>query len=106
MDRQPRKDATMSDLKLGEPIPTGIPGVVPVSSTEIQTEMQDVTEASARPFNDAVAETTAAYSGNAVFDEVLLFPMKLSLSIALASMAMLVSPALMAKRLETIGVTR
>lgn len=41
-----------------------------------------------------------------LLDQVLLFPMKLGLSIALASTAILVSPALMAKRLQTADITQ
>ncbi|SMF60591.1 hypothetical protein [Xaviernesmea oryzae] len=92
----------MSDLKLGEPIPAAIPGIEPVSSTEVQ----DATEAVMRPFQEAVGRTAAADSDGALFDQLLLSPIKLGLSIALASTAMLVSPALMAKRLETAGITQ
>jgi len=92
----------MSDLKLGEPIPTGIPGIQPVNSVE----KQDAAEAVVQPFQQAVAGTTTAYSESPVFDQLLLFPMKLGLSMALASTAMLVSPVLMANRPETAGITQ
>lgn len=92
----------MSDLKLGEPLPTGIPGIEPLNSAEVQ----DAAEAVVRPFERSVGSMTAAYSDSPLFDQLLLFPMKLGLSMALASTAILVSPALMAKRLETAGVTR
>ncbi|PWI49895.1 hypothetical protein B5K03_33710 [Rhizobium phaseoli] len=92
----------MSDLKLGEPIPTGIAGIEPVSSTEVQVADAGVV----RPFPETVGMNAAAYPGSALFDQLLLFPMKLGLSIALASTAMLVTPALMAKRLETAGITQ
>jgi hypothetical protein len=102
MDRQPRKDTTMSDLKLGEPIPAGIPGIQPDSSTEVQ----DAAAAVVQPFQETVGVNVAAYPDSALFDQLLLFPMKLGLSMALASTAMLVSPLLMAKRLETTGLTQ
>jgi hypothetical protein len=92
----------MSDLKLGEPIPTGIPGAAPVSSAEVQ----EAAEAVVRPFHKAVASATAAYSDRPLFDQLLLFPMKLGLSMALASTAMLVSPMSMTKRPATTGITR
>ncbi|WP_234894735.1 hypothetical protein [Agrobacterium vitis] len=92
----------MSDLKLGEPIPTGIPSAAPVSSAEVQ----DAAEAVVRPFQGAVASATAAYYDSPSFDQLLLFPMKLGLSMALASMAMLVSPISMTKRLVMTGITR
>ncbi|WP_262512230.1 hypothetical protein [Agrobacterium tumefaciens] len=41
-----------------------------------------------------------------MFDQLLLFPMKLGLSIALASTAMLASPIAMTKRLQTTGISR
>ena len=78
----------MSDLKLGEPIPTGIPGAEPVSNGEVQ----DAADAVVRPFRESVASATVAYSDSPLFDQLLLFPMKLGLSMALASTAMLVSP--------------
>ncbi len=92
----------MPDLKLGEPIPTGIPGIEPVSSTEVQ----DAAEAVVRPFERSIGSMTAAYSDSPLFDQLLLFPMKLGLSMPLASTAMLVSPVVMAKRLETAGITQ
>lgn len=91
----------MSDLKLGEPIPTGIPGSEPVS-----TEVQDAAEAVARPFERSIGGMTAGYSDSPLFDQLLLFPMKLGLSMALAWTAMLVSPIAMTKRLQTTGVTQ
>lgn len=48
----------------------------------------------------------AAYYDSLLFDELLLFPMKLGLSIALASTAMLVSPIAMTKSLQTAGITQ
>lgn len=90
----------MSDLKLGEPIPTGIPGIEPVSSAEVQ----DAAEAVVRPFQEAVRSATI--SDSPLFDQLLLFPMKLGLSMALASTAMLVSPMSMTKQLQTADVTR
>lgn len=92
----------MSYLKLGEPIPTGIPGIEPVSSTEVE----DAAEAGVRPFQDAVRSTTVPYSDSPLFDQLLLFPMKFGLSMVLASTAMLVSPIAMTKRLQATGVTR
>ncbi|MGZ2385303.1 hypothetical protein ACVIDN_006727 [Rhizobium brockwellii] len=88
----------MSDLKLGEPIPTGIPPIEPDSSMEVQ----DAAEAVVQP----VDVNVAAYPDGALFDQLLLFPMKLGLSMALASTAMLVSPMSMTKRLEMTGITR
>lgn len=41
-----------------------------------------------------------------MFDQLFLFPMKLGLSIALASSAVLVNPALLAQRLEAAGAAR
>jgi hypothetical protein len=102
MDCQPRKDKTMSDLKLGEPIPTGIPGIEPDSSIEVQ----DAAEAVLQPFQETVDVNVAANPDGALFDQLLLFPMKLGLSMALASTAMLVSPMSMTKRLEMTGITR
>lgn len=90
----------MSDLKLGEPIPTGIPGIEPVS-----TEVQDAREAVVRPFERTIYSAAGAYPDTALLDQLLLLPMKIGLSMALASTAMLVTPALMAKRLETTGIT-
>jgi hypothetical protein len=89
----------MSDLKLGEPIPTGIPGIEPVNSEEVH----DATEAVARPFQEAVPSATVARFDSPLFDQLLLFPMKLGLSMALVSTAMIVSPIAMTKRLQTTG---
>jgi hypothetical protein len=89
----------MSDLKLGEPIPTGIPGIEPVI-----TEVQDAAEAVVRPFEETVGGTTSACSESPFFDQLLLFPMKFGLAMALASTAMLVSPIAMTKRLQTTGI--
>ncbi|WP_429925527.1 hypothetical protein ACQY1H_24160 (plasmid) [Agrobacterium vitis] len=91
----------MSDLKLGEPIPTGIPGIEPVSK-----EVQDAAEAVVRPFERMIDSAAGAYPDTALFDQLLLFPMKLGLSMALASTAMLVSPMLMANRPETAGINQ
>lgn len=91
----------MSDLKLGEPIPTGIPGIEPVS-----TEVQDAAEAVVRPFERSIGSMTAAYSDSTLFDQLLLLPIKLGLSMALFSTAMLVSPIAMSKRLQTAGITQ
>ena len=87
----------MSDLQLGEPIPTGIPGIEPVSSAEVQ----EAADAVIRPFGRSM---TAAYSDSPLLDQLRLFPMKLGLSMALASTAMLVSPIAMTKRLQTTGI--
>ncbi|WP_374638594.1 hypothetical protein [Agrobacterium salinitolerans] len=92
----------MSDLKLGEPIPTGIPGIEPVSSAEVQ----ETAEAVLRPFERSIGSMTSDNSDSPVFDQLLLFPMKLGLSMALASTAMLVSPIAMTKRLQATGVTQ
>lgn len=92
----------MSDLNLGEPIPTGIPGVEPVNNADLQ----DAAEAIVRPFQKAVPSATVSRSESPFFDQLLLFPMKLGLSIALASTAMLVSPTLIANRPETAGITQ
>ena len=92
----------MSDLKLGEPIPTGIPGIEPVNSVE----KLDAAEAVVQPFQQAVAGTTTAYSEGLVFDQLLLFPMKFGLAMTLALTAMLVSPVLMTNRPDTAGITR
>ena len=100
--RQTQKDATMSDLKLGEPIPTGIPGIEPVNREEVH----DDAEAIVRPFQEAVPTATVSHFDSPLFDQLLLFPMKLGLSMALASTAMLVSPMLMANRPETAGITQ
>lgn len=89
----------MSDLKLGEPIPTGIPGIEPVS-----TEVQDAAEAVVRPFERTIDSAAGAYPDTALLDQLLLLPVKIGLSMALASTAMVVSPALMGKRLQTNGV--
>lgn len=90
----------MSDLKLGEPIPTGIPGIEPVS-----TEVQDAADAVARPLERTTDNAAGADPDTALLDHLLLLPMKLGLSMALASAAMLVSPIAMTKRLQTTGVT-
>lgn len=92
----------MSDLKLGEPIPTGIPGTAPVNSAAVQ----DAAEAVVQPFHEGMRSITGASSDNPLFDQLLLFPLKLGLSMALASTALLVSPLLMAKRLQTTGITQ
>lgn len=89
----------MSDLKPGEPIPTGIPGIEPVS-----TEVQDAAEAVVRPFERTIDSAAGTYPDTALFDQLLLLPMKLGLSMALASTAMLVSPIAMTKRLQTTGI--
>ncbi|PUB65228.1 hypothetical protein DB728_07705 [Rhizobium leguminosarum bv. viciae USDA 2370] len=52
--------------------------------------------------SDGSAEVSSSYSQ--LLDQLLLFPMKLGLSIALASTTMLVSPASMTKRLQTNGI--
>jgi len=91
----------MSDLMLGEPIPTGIPGIEPVIA-----EVQDAAEAVVRPFEETVGGTTSAYSVSPFFDQLLLLPMKFGLAMALASTAMLVSPVLMTNRPDTAGITR
>ncbi|SFB57160.1 hypothetical protein SAMN03159496_05253 [Rhizobium sp. NFR07] len=90
----------MSDLKLGEPIPMGIPGIEPVS-----TEVQDAARAVVRPFERTIYSAAGAYPDTALLDQLLLPPMKLGPSMVLASTAMLVSPALMVKRLQTANVT-
>ena len=87
----------MSDLKLGEPIPKGIPGIEPVNSA-------DAAEAVVRPLERSIGSMTSAYSDSPLFDQLLLFPMKLGLSIALVSTAMLLSPLSMTKRLQTAGI--
>lgn len=87
----------MPDLKLGKPIPTGIPGMEPVTTTEAESAVETI----ARPFEPTVDSMTSTYPGKAVFDQMLLFPMKLGLSITLASTAMLVSPWLMVKQPES-----
>ncbi|MGJ7041440.1 hypothetical protein J2Y63_004715 [Shinella sp. BE166] len=92
----------MSDLKLGEPIPTGIAGIEPVNIAEVQ----DAAETVVQPFQETVSSTAVSHSNGPLLDQLLLFPMKLGLSMALASTAMLVSPALMAKRIETAGITQ
>ncbi|MCQ4634912.1 hypothetical protein GB927_033125 [Shinella sp. CPCC 100929] len=92
----------MSDLKLGEPIPTGIASIEPVNIAEVQ----DAGEAVVRPFQETVRSAAVSYSDSPLLDQFLLFPMKLGLSMVLASTAMLVNPALMAKRLETAGITQ
>lgn len=102
IEGQQRKDAIMLDLKLGKPIPTGIPGIEPVSTTDVQ----DAAETVIRPFERTIDNMTAAYPGTAMLDQLFLFPMKLGLSIALASTAMLVSPLLMVKQPETTGITQ
>ncbi|MET3858671.1 hypothetical protein [Rhizobium sp. OAE497] len=89
----------MSDLKLGEPIPTGIPGIEPVS-----TEVQDAAKAVVRPFERTIDSAVGAYPDTALFDQLLLLPMKLGLWMALASTAMLVSPIAMTKRPQTTGI--
>lgn len=89
----------MSDLKLGEPIPTGIPGIEPVS-----TEVQDAAEAVVRPFERSIDSAAGAYPDTALLDQLLLLPMKLGLSMALALTAVLVSPIAMTKRLQTTGI--
>lgn len=91
----------MSELKLGEPIPTGIPGIEPVNTAEDR----QVTDAAAPPFV-RIASDAAFEPHTALFDQLFLFPMKLGLSIALASSAVLVNPALLAQRLETAGAAR
>lgn len=70
------------------------------------TEVQDAAEGVVRPFQQAVGSAAAAYPESALFDQLLLFPMKLGLSIALASTAMLASPIAMTKRLQTTGISR
>lgn len=92
----------MSDLKLGEPIPTGIPGTEPVSGTELT----DAAKAVVQPFEQSIVNVTAAYSDSPLFDQFLLFPMKFGLAMALASTAMLVSPVLMTNQPDTAGITR
>ncbi|WP_245292884.1 hypothetical protein [Pararhizobium arenae] len=92
----------MSDLKLGEAIPKGIPGIEPVSSTDIQ----DAADAVVQPFQQAARVDAPVYADGALFDQLLLFPMKLGLSIALASTAMLGIPVSVAKRLEASGITQ
>lgn len=49
--------------------------------------------------SSGLPKLTITYSVNVPLDQLLLFPMKLGLSIALASTAMLVSPVMMTKRL-------
>ena len=90
----------MPDLKLGELIPTGIPGSEPVSSAEVQ----EAANAVVRSFERSIGSMMAAYSDSPLSDQLLLFPMKLGLSMALASTAMLVSPIAMTKRLQTTGI--
>ncbi|KQS96864.1 MULTISPECIES: hypothetical protein [unclassified Rhizobium] len=97
---QPRKDAIMPDLKLGKPIPTGIPGMEPVSTTAVES----IVDTMAHPFERTIDSMTSTYPGKAVLDQMLLFPMKLCLSITLASTAMLVSPWLMVKQPETNAI--
>jgi hypothetical protein len=92
----------MSDLKIGEPVPTGIPGIEPFGSTELT----DAAEAVVKPFEQSIGNMTAAFSDSPLFDQLLLFPMKLNLSMALASTAMLVSPAVMANGLGMSNITR
>jgi hypothetical protein len=70
----------MSDLKLGEPIPTAISGIEPVSSAESQEAADPVV----RPFERSIGSMTAAYSDRRLSDQLLLFPMKLGLSMARA----------------------
>ncbi|MDP9572183.1 UNVERIFIED_ORG: hypothetical protein J2W66_002668 [Agrobacterium larrymoorei] len=86
IEGQPRKDGIIPDLKLREPIPTGIPGIEPVSNTGVQ----DAAESAIRLFERTIDDMTAAYPGTAMLDQLFLFPMKLGLSIALVSTAMLV----------------
>lgn len=74
--------------------PPGMPGIESVNSAEVQ----DAAE--------AVPSATVSHSDSPLFDHFLLFPMKLGLSMALASAAMIFSPALMAKRLETTNITQ
>lgn len=88
----------MSDLKLGEP-PTGTPGIEPVS-----TEIQGSREAVVRPFERTIDSAAGAYPDTALLDQLLLLPMKLGLSMALVSTAMLVSPIAMANRMQPIGI--
>lgn len=66
----------MSDLKLGE--------VLPIGSGQQHREIQDAA-AVVRPHERSIASMTAAYSDNPLFDQLLLFPMKFGLSMALAS---------------------
>ena len=66
---------------------------------------QDAAAAVVQPFQETIG-ANAAYSDSAEFDQLLLFPMKLGVSIALASTAMLVSLMSMTKRLRTAGITR
>lgn len=90
----------MSDRKLGEPIPTGIPGIEPVNSAEVQ----EAAAAVVRPFEQTIDSMTATYPDTVFLDQLLLLPMKFGLSIALASTAVLVSPIAMTNRLQTTGV--
>jgi hypothetical protein len=90
----------MSDLKLGETIPTGIPGIEPVNSAEVQ----DAAAAVVRPFQDDVRSTAVPYSDSPLFDQLLLFQMKFGLSMVLAPTAMLVRPIAMTKRLQSTGI--
>ncbi|MFP3675032.1 hypothetical protein SB724_19640, partial [Bacillus sp. SIMBA_031] len=61
------------------------------------TEIQDAAAAGVvQTFPETFGMNAAAYPSSALFDQLLLFPMKLGLSIALASTAMLVTPTLMA----------
>jgi hypothetical protein len=92
----------MSDLKLGEAIPKGIPGIEPDSNTDVQ----DAAAAVAQPFLQAVGVKASVYGDGTLFDQLLLFPMKPGLSVALASTAMLGIPVSMAKRMETTGMTQ
>lgn len=91
----------MSDLKLGEPIPTGIPGIEPVSSAE----MEEAAEMVVQPLERSIGSMAAAFSDSPLFDQMLLFPLKLGLSMALTSTAMLVSPIAMTKRLQMSAIT-
>ena len=74
----------------------------PASSTDLEGSA----ETSVRPIERTIDTMTASYPGTAVLGQLFLFPVKLGLSIALASTAILLSPILMMKPPERADSTR
>lgn len=100
LDRKPRKDAITSNFNLGDPIPTGIPGIDPERAMDTQYGAEI-----SWGLSEQTLPGTSAHPETVSFDQWFLFPMKLGMSIALASTVLLVNPAPMANRLEATGIT-
>ena len=84
----------MLDLRLGEPIPTDIPPSEPVNTADVQGKVMQWCDRLSGPPQTPYKLVPIPR----LFDQLLLLPMRLGLSVLLTSTAMVVSPMTIANQ--------